>query len=115
MACIKATQNLDLDDLRRAVDRRRKAREVEDLKRELRGQNEPVDFSVTYITVKELSDLLKVSVETIRHDIRAMRLHPRMVRGRRGQSWGIHPDEAVRYAEQYHVKQLDVSAFRRGQ
>lgn len=79
-----------LQELRERVERRRRAAEVVDLKRELRGLNNEVDNAMIYLSVKEASEVLGVCESSIAYAIRDGWC-PRAIRARH--NWALHPSD----------------------
>ncbi len=94
---------MELDDLRRAVARKRAAQEARELKDELHGTNEPVDPDVLYLTLKEAASELGLTAHSLRSAIREGRLKARMAKAR-GWMWVVHPKDFEAFQRKYYPR-----------
>lgn len=95
---------MDIEDLRRRVENKRRKQEAQELLRELRGQNEPVDPGVIYLTKKDVAKNLGVCIETVQNYISNGLLKARKAPVGRTSAWVIHPKDWEEFKSYLMVK-----------
>lgn len=97
---------MSLEDLKREVENKRRRKEEEELRRILRGQDEPVDRDVIYLTVREIAKQLNACTHTVTESIRKGMLKARKARvcaGKGSHAWVVHPDDFEKFKSTYVV------------
>lgn len=92
---------MDIEELRKRVEAKRKAQEVLELKRELRGQNNEIDPNVIYVTTDSISKQTGVHISDIRRYVKNGEFPLAIKVGKR---WFIHPDDAARFVGLHQMR-----------